>query len=170
MDDRLSHALHAIACGWTVTPKGTAILISSKGWIEESLMVVTYDLSQLTSSRESRSIKNAITSTISPEYWEDVGGSSSIQAVNVRGRDLLVVSTTYHVHLRVAKLLNSLHRMGGDSLVRSDRAYTRSSTLPMSQPIEVPTRASKRGINLPGANSHGNMGGFGGMMGMGGMF
>ena len=172
IDDRLSLALDPIDCGWTVTAKGNAILITSRNAIEESLMVVTYDLNQLAHSSDLHSIINAITSTVDPESWEDVGGNGTIEVVNIRGRDLLVVASNYHIHREVSRLLNSLHRMGGSALPRGGRR-TRSSSLSMrvSQPIALPERSTKRGINLPGSNSRGNMGGFGGgMMGMGGMF
>ena len=174
MDERLSYALNAIDFGWTVVGRGEAILISSTSRIEETLMVATYDLSRLTSTDNYDSIVDAITSTVSPESWEDVGGNGSIKVVNVRGRNLLVVSTNYHRHREISRLLNSLHRMGGSSLTRGwGQPYRSSETgrLAISRPIELPNQNPKRGINLPGSKSKGNMGGFGGgMMGMGGMF
>lgn len=54
-----------------------------------------------------------ITSTVTPETWEDVGGAGAIRGATLRNVDILVISQTYHGHRRIAALLDDLRLVTG---------------------------------------------------------
>jgi|GEM_PF-5548009 len=175
MDANLTHALREFDLGWTVSKRGTHILITSQSEMEEHLINVTYDVTPLVSSGNYDALINTLTSTVEPNSWDEVGGPGTAQEMDVRGRRLLVVSNNYSTQQQVLKLFNSLHRFGGARAVPAvTSGARRSSLMTASQPIALPARPKKRGINLPNSGSMSGMGGGmgGGMMGggFGGMF
>lgn len=174
LPDRLAHALGQLNLGWTVTPRGNAILISSRSGIDEALLTVTYDVTPVIGKQGFQALKQAINHNIAPDSWDDFGGPGSISSVELRGRSLIVVSQRYEVHQRLHRMLNSIHRLGGQSNVLPElaQAHAETSMGTVSTPIRMPSHPKRRGINLPGSGSESNMGAFGGGMmgGMGGMF
>ena len=61
------------------------------------------------------SLVDTITSTIAPNSWQDVGGPGSIAVAPFGRVNALVVSQTYQVHRKVAKLLEDLREVARQS-------------------------------------------------------
>ena len=61
----------------------------------------------------------AITATIEPESWDDVGGAGSIATLG----NALLISAEEHVHEQIDKLLNSFRERWGTLRTVSTRAY-----------------------------------------------
>ena len=95
-----------------------------------------------------------------------------MQPIDVRGRRLLVVSNPYHTQLKVLAMLNSLNRFGGSHVIPTSTIANvgSGSSLTASEPVSLPNKPTKRGINLPNSKSMSSMGGMMGGMGGGGMF
>lgn len=51
---------------------------------------------------------DTVVSTIEPSTWDSVGGPGSIQYITVNGRGVLVITQTYIVQRKIARLLESL--------------------------------------------------------------
>ena len=165
MDASLTQALRDLDLAWTVSQRGTHILITSRSDMEERLMIVTYDVTPSVATGESSALIHTLTSTVEPDSWDEVGGPGTAKAMGVRGRHLLVVSNAYLTQLKVSRLFNSLNRLGGASSVPLAGSRSRRGLMTASQPIALPTSPKKRGINLPNSGSMSAMGGggFGGM-------
>ena len=83
------------------------------------LMTRTYPVGDLIEGNDYDSLIEAITNTVAPKTWDEVGGAGSI--VNVTSSKSLVISQTRDVHDEVLQLLRSLRTAKN----RRGRAMTR---------------------------------------------
>ncbi len=75
------------------------------------LLTITYDLTRL--NVNARVIVGVICSVIANDSWLENGGVGSVARVNLRGRELLLISQTYTIHREIQSLLRSVDRLGG---------------------------------------------------------
>jgi hypothetical protein len=52
-----------------------------------------------------------ITSTVEPASWNEVGGPGAIAEAPIRNAEALVILQTYHVHRKIAALLEELREV-----------------------------------------------------------
>ena len=125
---------------------------------EDELTTVAYPISDLTRFRDPDgttwsdfdTLINTLTSTISPEAWEDVGGAGAIEPISVHDNDVLVISQTQSVQRDIATVLERLRTVAHKDVADG----------------ELPVRDRPEGV---GGNMPSGGGGFGGAAGMGGM-
>jgi uncharacterized protein YfaS (alpha-2-macroglobulin family)/TolA-binding protein len=125
---------------------------------ENELTTVAYPITELTRFRDPDgttwsdfdTLINTITSTVSPETWEDVGGAGAIEPMPVQDKDVLVISQTQSVQRDIAAVLERLRTIANGNGTEG----------------ELPVRARPEG---GGGNMPSDAGGFGGAAGMGGM-
>jgi len=102
-----------------------------------------------------------ITSTISPDTWDEVGGAGAIEATPIQDTDVLVISQTQDTQREIASALQRLR-----AIARQDRP---EGEVPVKERPDYPG-----GDALPGAGGLGDvqrMGGMGGVLdGMGATF
>lgn len=53
-------------------------------------------------------VMSALTATVAPESWQDVGGAGSVAVVRVGGRERLVIRQAASIHEEIAKFLSEL--------------------------------------------------------------
>jgi hypothetical protein len=98
-----------------------------------------------------------ITTTISPEVWEQLGGPSTIAPLR-SSRPALVISTTFAVHQNIEQLLETLRE-------------THFGVDPVLERIQVPASQNEFGGGMGGGFGGGGMGGgLGGSSQSGGFF
>jgi hypothetical protein len=142
---------------WVITDE--VLMITTPEEAELHLTTRVYDVSGLAAVQDPRgkrwqdfeSLIRAITGTIDPESWEDVGGPGSMNELEYQGASVLIVRQTLDVHGQVRRLLDDLAKVAeehGDEV--------------------IPTRKRKKpqaaGPNVPGTSGFGGMGGGGGYM------
>lgn len=82
------------------------IRITSREEAESKLFVVVYPLQDFGLQGQASEIANAVTRTISPYTWDDVGGRGRI-TVNAQN-DVLTISNTFSIHFKILDLLRDL--------------------------------------------------------------
>lgn len=121
---------------------GDVILIASMEKMEYMNLSVTYDITDL--NAESSELIYSIESSIDALSWEDNGGptGATINAVEVKGRNILTVSAPSHLQLKVRDYLNSLNRITGPT-ANLDRSKSATQSLGgSSTPVELPAAAN----------------------------
>lgn len=119
------------------------LLITTPEEEEASLLMQIYEVSDLVLQPPARGIVDpggtaggafdalvhAITSTIDPESWDEVGGPGTIQPLAYSDKKVLVVSQTRHAHGQLEMLLDRLRVIKGAEQVaeESDAASTSST-------------------------------------------
>lgn len=120
--------------------RGEMVQITSQDQAEYNLLIRIYDVTRIADRRDVDDLLNAISSTIKPESWDEVGGPGTLQPTRVGGRTLLVISQTDDTHRLIERLLLHVHRVaavssptasaiGRDSLARGDSTIRSSTTI-----------------------------------------
>jgi hypothetical protein len=99
---------------WTIEEE--VLLITTPEEASTRLVTKVYDVTDLVTCRSKDgqlwedydSLIDAITGTIKPESWEDVGGAGAVDPVNAVACKTLVIAQTNRIHDEVAKLLAEL--------------------------------------------------------------
>jgi len=105
---RLSSALSLLTDRLELTwgVKNGKIVITTLEAAEQSPVEVKYDVRRLTPDGQPDALIEAITSTVAPTSWQDVGGPGSIEAAPDGGA--LLVQQTFAVHREIEALLAAL--------------------------------------------------------------
>ena len=111
----LELAIRPLGLNWTIYCE--TLVISTPSAIQSMQSISVYDITDLVTvageqgktSEEPEKFIDLITSTASPESWENTGGHGTIQLVSTGAAKLLVVSQDYRVQRQVAGLLSDLH-------------------------------------------------------------
>lgn len=105
--------------GLTHIVDGEVLLVATKAYDKERLLVRVYDVADLVlqdvddpqSEADYDTLCEAITKAVDPSSWDMVGGSGSIAPFNAAGINALVVSQTRAVHGEIELLLTRLRRI-----------------------------------------------------------
>ncbi|TWU22207.1 ECF RNA polymerase sigma factor SigE [Novipirellula galeiformis] len=129
----------------TYTIQGDTLMVTTVEAAEALLLTRIYWLEGTGVAGDSKTITTLIQSTIRPDAWEALGGTSTMAPFQST-RPALLISTTFEVHQQIESLLQTLREshFGPDPVLES---------------VEVPMPMSMQGMG-------GGMGGMGG----GGMF
>jgi len=137
------------------------LLITTPEEAEMKLATVAYPVADLVRFRDKSgeewsdfdSLIETITSTVSPEAWDDVGGPGSISPMQYGNTEVIVLSQTQEVHGEVAALLEKLRSLAGTE--QGDGKL----------PLKEKRPQSYRGGQRAGGGFGGGMGGMGGFPG-----
>lgn len=102
----LRHALGGLNLTYTLRPRG--VMVASPEDAESELISLLYpvhDLLANASAQEAQDLQSAITSSVDPDSWDDVGGAGSLQLIS--GGWLLVWQTD-DAHDELLEFLNRL--------------------------------------------------------------
>jgi hypothetical protein len=113
----LELAIRPLGLNWTIYCE--ALVISTPAAIQSMQFNRVYDITDLVmvageqgkTWEEPDTFIDLITSTASPESWENTGGHGTIQLVSTGAARLLVVSQDYRVQRQVADLLSELRNV-----------------------------------------------------------
>jgi hypothetical protein len=144
----LTVLLRPLKLVWTI--KDDVLLITSSDEEESILTTKAIDVSDLVVCRGAHdelwddytTLIDMITSTITPQTWDSVGGPGSIEGATLGKAKVLVVLQTYHVHRQITDLLEQIREVAKKT---PDREPPRRSTSipqhrqapPMGQPFGV---------------------------------
>lgn len=144
--------------------KDEVLLITTKEVAEAELVTRTYPCADLADDGDYDRLVDAITKTVKPQSWDEVGGPGSISVVESCGS--LVISQTQDMHDEILQLLRALRAARKASGVIGV-AHKKAP----GEKTSSHRRAARRG-KTAGGMMGGGMGGMGGGMGggmMGGM-
>lgn len=133
----LSLLLKQMQLTWAI--RDEVLLITTLDVADSLLITRTYPVGDLDGDADFDSLRQAITGTVSPISWDEVGGPGTI--VIVPGSQSLVVSQTRPVHEAILTLLRSL---------RSARAS--QGPPPTRPPGEVKPASARRSRMVGGGN------------------
>jgi hypothetical protein len=110
----LELAIRPLGLNWTIYCE--TLVISTPAAIQSMQFTRVFDITDLVTvtgeqgktSEEPEKFIDLITSTASPESWDNTGGHGTIQFVSTGAARLLVVSQDYRVQRQVAGLLSEL--------------------------------------------------------------
>jgi hypothetical protein len=151
--------------------KNEVLLITTKEVADAELVTRTYPVADLTPGDNYESLVDAITTTVLPQSWNEVGGPGRISPV--KAVKSLVISQTQDAQDEALQLLRSLRaarKAGGVewSAVQTDAAapaQASQSKRPRGGGVRVGTAKSAGGMGDMGGGMGGGMGGMGGMGG-----
>ena len=123
----------------TVTVMHDVFTVTTVEAAEDELLSRIYWLEGIGSAGDFQSLLSMIESSIEPERWEALGGSSTITLAGT-ARPAIVVNSTYNVHCRVEKLL---------------KTFRENSFLSEDAKLEMPSGVTHRGPNV--GSGMGNM-------------
>jgi hypothetical protein len=108
LQDTLTMALKNIELTYTVTDD--VLLVTTPEFAESDFTWAIYPLGDLvTAGRSADELVTMLTTTVSPQSWEEVGGPGVVRGL--RGiTQALVISQSCHVHRQIAALLAQLRR------------------------------------------------------------
>jgi len=117
LGDALQRMLDQVGMVWTIQHE--ALLVTSKDRAAELFSIRLYDVTDLVVALDEEGklwadfegLIDAITTSIDPASWADVGGMGTIHPVTAGGARVLVISQAYHTHRRIARLLAALRRI-----------------------------------------------------------
>ncbi len=103
--------LRDFALTWVI--QDGVLLITTPEKAEEALTTAVLDVSDLVVCRDAHdalwddydTLIDAVTSTVFPMSWEDIGGPGSVRGASFGGAKVLVVAQTQRAHEEIAKLL-----------------------------------------------------------------
>ncbi len=92
----------------TYVIQNEVLLITTHESAETRLAIAVYRLDKV--GINAADGKALVTQMVSPDAWEELGGASSIAAMSneVKGEELLIVSTTQNLHEEVLELLHTI--------------------------------------------------------------
>lgn len=134
----------------TIVVRDELLVITTPEEADSQLTTRVYPVGDLVSIHSSRrwsadplyddfdTLINLITSTLSPESWEDVGGAGAIE--EFPGGRALVISATRDVHRQVHGLLGALRSARRVSFPGAYREVTRASQFTTSRPFRSSSR------------------------------
>ncbi|MEO1527092.1 MAG: sigma-70 family RNA polymerase sigma factor [Planctomycetota bacterium] len=93
----------------TITIDNGILTVTTVDALDASLLNRIYWLEGVGADRDYNALISMIQSTIEPEQWEQLGGSSTIVPAGTT-RPAIVVSTTYNIHLGMEKLFETLRK------------------------------------------------------------
>lgn len=110
----LNLVLRDLDLTWTINDE--VLLITTRDAAEQMMLTRIYDVGDLVTFRTVRgqtcqdfdSLIAAITSSIEPESWEEVGGAGAIAPLEYRGAKAVVIRQTFQVHEQIRRLLSDL--------------------------------------------------------------
>jgi hypothetical protein len=108
LQDTLTMALENIGLTYTVTDD--VLLVTTPEFAESDCTWAIYPVGDLvTAGRSADELVTMLTTTVSPQSWEEVGGPGVVRGL--RGiTQALVISQSCHVHRQIAALLAQLRR------------------------------------------------------------
>ena len=121
-----------------------ALHITTPEEAEEELTTVAYPVTDLIRYRDPDgktwsdfdTLIETITSTITPDAWDEVGGAGAIEAMPMQDTDVLVISQTQQTQREIASVLQRLRAIArkdgpdGEVPVRERPEYLRGDTPP----------------------------------------
>jgi hypothetical protein len=137
----------------TIVVRDELLVITTPEEADSQLATRVYPVGDLVSIHSSRrwsanplyddfdTLINLITSTLSPESWEDVGGAGAIE--EFPGGRSLVISATREVHRQVHGLLGALRSARRVSFPGSYREIARASQVTTSRPYRSRSREGR---------------------------
>ncbi len=129
----LGRMLRPLDLTWTI--RNEALVIASSGRADELLSTKVYEVSDLVlDARLAKygpdydSLIELMTTTVSPDTWDENGGPATIAEFDTNSIQALVISQSPQVHAEVARLLRDLRRLGPTRLrTESSRAASRAT-------------------------------------------
>jgi hypothetical protein len=153
----LNLVLRDLDLTWVI--RDEVLMITTPEEAELQLITRVYDVGKLVTVQDQDgrqwqdfdSLIRAITPTVAPESWADVGGPGTIAPLEYRGAVVLIVRQTHEVHAQLVKLLEELTKIAA---AYGDDEY----------PVREKMASRSARFGMPGS---GGMGGMGGMSGGG---
>lgn len=106
LDESLHGLLKPLNLTWLV--QDDVVVVTTEEEAEQDLQQVSYPVRDLVPRGNVDELIHAITSTVAPTTWAEVGGPGSIQAVPARGS--LEVQQTQQIHQELTRLLTLLRQ------------------------------------------------------------
>lgn len=140
---RLMAALESVNA--TLVFRDDHISIISKDEEEDSLMfmTITYDVSGM--GINPMDLVDVVQASVYADSWQDTGqGLGTIQHINVRGKDLLIISQSYVIQSAVQNLFQSMNVLTGNRVVRNEKPHLHNRPSRIwypgtSTPVTIPT-------------------------------
>jgi hypothetical protein len=102
LESVLALTMQDLGLSWTID--GDGLLITTHPVAEQRLIGVTYDVRDLTAGRDLDSLIDALTRTVQPDSWSDVGGPGKIAAAE----EGLAIAQSVHIHYAIETWLADL--------------------------------------------------------------
>ncbi len=136
-----------------VSFRSGTVHITSIESAEANQSIRVYDVTALTPVQSDGltdvdTLWDLITTNVSPETWDEVGGPASMSAFLCNRRTLLVITQTDAVHRKIEQVLVSMHRMARVSLPTAPKQLDLTHAKPISVTPRV-NRAIRRSSRLP---------------------
>ena len=149
---------------WTIHRE--VLLITTTSAAQEMLETRVYDVTDLAAASKPGhtdldSLVELITTTISPESWQDVGGGGSIAIIDEKGIQAIAIFQTSRIHDEIEKLLAALrahipkktvekdkNSVGGKSKVSETRAVVKSKSDKALSEEETVRQALRKKVDL----------------------
>ena len=111
--------LRPLDLSWTI--HNEVLLVTTPEEAETMLVTKVYPVADLLAPGDGKqpagedydydSLADVITSSVAPDSWDEVGGPGSLAVAPFGHVNALVISQTYHIHRKIARLLEELRKV-----------------------------------------------------------